>query len=445
MDLTTGLLLLLNAVILVILVVIFVKLLKGNRNQDENNSVEELEKFFSKTEKLIKDEFSRNREEQNKNARAEREELSGSIKLFSDQLFNRMTDISKMQKTQLDIFAEQLTKLTGSNEEKIGKLQEKVEAQLKNIHESNEKKLEEMRNTVDEKLQSTLEKRLGESFKQVSERLEQVHKGLGEMQNLATGVGDLKKVLTNVKTRGTWGEIQLGNLIEQILTQDQYSSNVETKRGSGARVEFAVKLPGKNDKIEELVWLPIDAKFPLEDYQRLLEAQDAANPEMVETASKEIEKRIKFEAKNISSKYLDPPATTDFAMMFLPIEGLYAEVLRRPGLADSVQREYRVILAGPTNLAAILNSLQMGFRTLAIEKRSSEVWQLLGAVKTEFGKFGDILQKTHDKLEQASKSIGEASRKTRTIERRLRDVQELPAGEGLKLLNGNDEELEPEE
>lgn len=434
----------LSFIALIVLIFLIIRLLKKDDQAFNEKLISFLNEFSEKWEKLLKDELGRTREEQNKNARAEREELSGSIKLFSDQLFNRMTDIAKMQKTQLDIFAEQLTKLTSSNEEKIGRLQEKVEAQLKNIQENNEKKLEEMRNTVDEKLQSTLEKRLGESFKQVSERLEQVHKGLGEMQTLATGVGDLKKVLTNVKTRGTWGEIQLGNLIEQILTPEQYSANVETKKGSGARVEFAIKFPGRNGRSEEILWLPIDAKFPLEDYQRLLEAQDAANPELVETAAKEIEKRIKLEAKNISSKYLDPPATTDFAILFLPIEGLFAEVLRRPGLADSIQREYRILLAGPTTLASILNSLQMGFRTLAIEKRSSEVWQLLGAVKTEFGKFGEILEKTHDKLEQASKSIGDATRKTRTIERKLRDVQELPAAEGIKLLgeNADEEELQ---
>jgi DNA recombination protein RmuC len=393
-------------------------------------------------EKLLKDEFGRNREESSRSAKEQREEIGNSIKLFGDQLSDRMTEISKMQKSQLDIFANQLQKLTQSNEEKFDKLKDKVGDQLKEIQDSNSKKLEEMRVVVDEKLHATLEKRLGESFKLVSDRLEMVHKGLGEMQTLATGVGDLKRVLTNVKTRGIWGEIQLGTLIDQLLTPDQYSKNVATKKGSAARVEFAIKLPGKEDSVEEVVWMPIDAKFPLDIYQKLIDAQDQANPALVEEASKEIERRIKDEAKSISTKYLDPPNTTDFAFMFLPIEGLYAEVLRITGLFDFVQREYKVTIVGPTNFAAVLNSLQMGFRTLAIEKRSSEVWKLLSVVKTEFGKFGDILEKTQTKLDQASKSIGDASKKSRTIERKLRDVHELPAGDNANLLNNAGEEEE---
>ena len=293
-----------------------------------------------------------------------------------------------------------------------------------------------MRVTVDEKLHSTLEKRLGESFKLVSDRLELVHKGLGEMQTLATGVGDLKKVLTNVKDRGTWGEIQLGNLLEQILTKEQYSQNVKTKEGSNALVEFAIKLPGKNSMKEDIVWLPIDAKFPLEDYQRLIEAREKVDLPMIAESIKKLERSVKDAAKDISTKYLDPPHTTDFAFMFLPIESLYAEVLSIPGLSDSIQREHKVTIAGPTNFVAVLNSLQMGFKTLAIEKRSSEVWKLLSIVKTEFSKFGDILENTQKKLDLASKSIGEATVKTRTIERKLRNVHELPTDENhIELLD----------
>ncbi len=371
---------------------------------------------FERIERTFRDELSRNREENLKSSRAQREELSASLKMFSDKL------------------DDQLSKLIQTNEQKFDRLQEKVEKQLKEIQNNNSTKLEEMRQTVDEKLHSTLEKRLGESFKLVSERLEIVHKGLGEMQNLATGVGDLKRVLTNVKTRGTWGEVQLGSLIEQVLTPDQYAKNVSTKKNSGAIVEYAIKMPGKNEDEDDVVWIPIDAKFPLDDYQRLSEAQDSANPELVESAAKALEQRIKGEAKRIAEKYIDPPHTTDFAIMFLPVEGLYAEILRRPGLFDSIQREFRVTMTGPTNLLAVLNSLQLGFRTLAIEKRSSEVWKLLGLVKTEFGKFGDVLEKTQEKLRQASDSIDSAKVRTRAIERKLKDVQELPAGEGTKLL-----------
>ncbi len=415
----------------------FVSLIKINKIKT-NETIEKTEKLISESiyriEKLTKDEFGRNREEYQTTNKSQREELNTAINSFSEIVSNRISEISKMQKSQLDIFSDRLSKLTETNEQRIEKLQNKVELNLREMNENNSKKLDEMRIVVDEKLQSTLEKRLGESFKIVSERLEIVHKGLGEMQNLATGVGDLKRVLTNVRTRGTWGEVQLGSLIEQVLTPEQYAKNVSTKKGSSSVVEFAIKMPGKNEGKEEIVWLPIDAKFPLEDYQRLMDAQDLANPEMVEAAAKAIETRIKSEAKSISEKYLDPPNTTDFAIMFLPIEGLYAEILRRPGLFDFIQREYRVSLTGPTNFLAILNSLQLGFRTLAIEKRSSEVWKLLGAVKTEFGKFGDILEKTQKKLTEASNNIGEASQKTRSIERRLRDVQELSGDNENNLL-----------
>lgn len=379
---------------------------------------------------MIKNEFYLAREESNKNARQIREEIAGSFKLLSDSVLSRIVEISNLQKSDLNNFSDQLSKLIQVNENKLEQLKNKIEAQLRLLHENNSKKLDEMRELVDEKLQSTLEKRLGESFRLVSERLELVHKGLGEMQVLASGVGDLKRVLSNIKTRGTWGEIQLGNLIEQILTTEQYAKNIATKNNSSDRVEYAIKLPGRGlDGTNETVWMPIDAKFPLEDYQRLCEAQESGNLILVEEASRALENRIKLEAKNICAKYLDPPYTTDFALLFLPIEGLFAEVLRRPGLYDKLQREYRVILAGPTTLAAILNSLQLGFRTLAIEKRSSEVWKLLGTVKTEFSTFGDILDKTRKKLQEASNTIESATAASRRIERHLKDVESLPPSE----------------
>jgi DNA recombination protein RmuC len=334
------------------------------------------------------------------------------------------------------------------HEEKFEAMRQTMESQLRYMWEDNSKKLEQMRATVDEKLQSTLEKRLGESFKLVSERLEQVYKGLGEMRSLATGVGDLKKVLTNVKTRGTWGEIRLSAILEQILTQDQYDVNVATKKNSNDRVEFAIKLPGQDENKERIVWLPIDSKFPQEDYQRLIDAQEMADKELAEKSIKNLETRIKAEARLIKEKYIDPPNTTDFGIMFLPVEGLYAEVLRRPGLCDFLQRQYRIVVTGPTTLAALLNSLQMGFRTLAIEKRSSEVWELLGVVKTEFGKFGDVLAKTKKKLQEASNTIDKAEVRTRAIERQLRDVQEVPQGEVVNVISeddGEEKELSQEE
>ncbi len=389
---------------------------------------------FDRVDKSFRDELSRNREEFSKSAKGQREELSSAIKLFSDQLTSRMSDVSRMQKDQLDIFSNKLDKLTQTNEQKFDKLQEKVEEQLKELQENNSSKLEEMRRTVDEKLHDTLEKRLGESFKLVSDRLEAVREGLGEMRNLAVGVGDLKKVLTNVKTRGTWGEIQLENLIEQILTTDQYAKNIITKKSSNDRVEFAVKMPGRSENKDGFCWLPIDAKFPMEDYQRLVAAQDLADVALIEEASKALENRIKGEAKSIFEKYIDPPNTTDVALLFLPVEGLFAEILRRPGLFEKLQNDYKVIITGPTTLTAILNSLQMGFRTLVIEKRSSEVWTLLGIVKTEFGKFGEALEKTQKKLHEASDSIDSAKTRTRAIERKLKDVQGLPANEQSNLI-----------
>jgi len=388
---------------------------------------------FNENNNSIKDEFVRNRNEASNNSKSMREELSNSIKLFSEELSKNVINISQLQKNQLDLFADQLQKLILSNEQKFESLQTKVAAHLKEIQQSNENKLEQMRKTVDEKLHDTLEKRLGESFQLVSNQLDIVSKGLGEMRTLANGVGDLKKVLTNVKTRGTWGEVQLENLIDQILTPDQYAKNISTKVGSNDKVEFAIKLPGKENKASN-IWLPIDAKFPIEDYQRLLEAQENGNVEMVNEASKALEIRIKTEAKKISEKYIDPPNTTDFAFMFLPIEGLYAEVLRIVGLTDKLQRENKIIIAGPTTIYALLNSLQMGFKTLAIEKRTSEVWKILNSVKNEFNKFGEILEKTQKKIREANDTIETATKATKKIERQLQQVEST---KGIDLLFEN--------
>lgn len=346
-------------------------------------------------------------------ARGNREESAITLKRFADGL------------------QQQLTVLTETNERKLAEVRATLETKLKELQTDNAAKLEEMRQTVDEKLHKTLETRLGESFKLVSDRLEAVHKGLGEMQTLAAGVGDLKRVLTNVKTRGTWGEVQLESLLEQILTTAQYAKNVVTVPGSNERVEFAVRLPGTGD---QPVWLPIDAKFPREDYERLLEAQDRADAAGAEVAGRDLESRIRSEAQKIRNKYISPPHTTDFGLLFLPTEGLYAEVLRRPGLTDLLQREYRVTVSGPTTLTALLNSLQMGFRTLAIEQRSSEVWQLLAAVKTEFGKFGTVLAKTKEQIDRASSTIGDAEVRTRVIERKLRGVEQMSNDQARTLL-----------
>jgi DNA recombination protein RmuC len=364
-------------------------------------------------------------------AQTAREEQGGALKRFGDTL------------------NQQLSQLSESIDRRFSEVRATLEQKLKDIETNNATKLEEMRRTVDEKLHATLEQRLGESFKLVSDRLEQVHRGLGEMQTLAAGVGDLKKVLTNVKTRGTWGEVQLEALLDQMLTVDQYAKNVATVPGSSERVEFAIRLPGRgNDPVSgesRPVWLPIDAKFPREDYERLIVAQENADPIAVEEASRALETRIKNEARTIRDKYIAPPHTTDFALLYLPTEGLYAEVLRRPGLTDILQRDYRVTIAGPTTLSALLNSLQMGFRTLAIEQRSSEVWQVLGAVKTEFGKFGDVLAKTKAQLETVTRSIELAETRTRVMNKKLRDVEALPderaTGVLEQLLPGDEAEL----
>jgi DNA recombination protein RmuC len=327
--------------------------------------------------------------------------------------------------------------LTESNAQRMLEVRGTLETKIRDLQTDNARRLEEMRQTVDEKLHATLETRLTESFRQVSDRLERVHQGLGEMQQLAVGVGDLKRVLTNVKTRGTWGEVQLEMLLEQVLTVDQYAKNVETVTGSNARVEFAIKLPGVVDGGPPL-WLPIDAKFPKEQYERLVEAADTADADGVLRFGAELERAVRNEAKTICEKYVSPPQTTDFAILFLPTEGLYAEVMRRPGLADDLQRTLRVTIAGPSTLTALLNSLQMGFRTLALEKRSSEVWQVLGAVKTEFGKFGDVLAATRTTLERAAKNIENAEVRSRQMARKLKSVEALPS-EAAQLMLGTSE------
>jgi len=429
----TNLILILVGVILAAAVILLIILVR-RREIKAQDFFATLEKQQERIEHMVRDEFARNRQESAGSAHQSRQEIGSILKSSSDSQLRQMSEVAGMQKDQLDSFSKQLLALTRLNEDKLESLRKTIEAQLRAMQEDNSRKLEQMRAVVDEKLQSTLEKRLGDSFKQVSERLEQVYKGLGEMRSLATGVGDLKKVLTNVKTRGTWGEIRLSHILEQILTPDQYEVNVATKKGSSERVEFAIKLPGQGAHIENIVWLPIDSKFPQEDYQRLMDAQEAADKVQAEISVKNLETRIKAEAKAIRQKYIDPPNTTDFGIMFLPVEGLYAEVLRRPGLCDSLQRDYRIVVTGPTTLAALLNSLQMGFRTLAIEKRSSEVWELLGAVKTQFSKFGEVLAKTKKKLQEASNTIDQAEVRTRVISRKLSKVQELPRSDSANLM-----------
>ena len=375
---------------------------------------------------------------------AAREELARSMKAMGEALTGRMTEIATFQKDQLATFTTNFNLLSQSNEKKLEAIRETVERKLTELQHDNTQKLEQMRATVDEKLHATLEQRLGESFKIVSDRLEQVHAGLGEMRTLATGVGDLKKVLTNIKTRGGWGEVQLGNLLAEIFTPDQYAQNVAPNPDSGERVEYAVKLPGR-DENGAPVWLPIDAKFPQEEYQRLVDAEERGDMEAAAVASQALENGVKNEAKKISAKYLNPPHTTDFAILFLPTEGLYAEALRRPGLMEALQREHHVTLAGPTTLLATLTSLQMGFRTLALEKRSAEVWEVLGAVKTEFGKFGDVLAKTKKKLDEASSAIDAAQTRTNVMTRRLKSVEGLSEVRTQALLPGPEADLGDEE
>lgn len=400
------------------------------------------------TEQRIERVESELRREVGDNARTGRLEIQQSLATFQDTLLRQGAETTRTQNAQIDAFAQQLVQLRGTlgdtltrqlqdlseaNARRLAEVRATLETQLAQLQASNAAKLDEMRATVDEKLHATLEQRLGESFKQVAERLEQVHKGLGEMQNLAQGVGDLKHLLSNVKTRGMFGEAQLGALLEQVFAPDQYATQVATRPGSRNMVDFAIRLPGRGDDGAPC-WLPIDAKFPNEDYERLLDAQQRADAEGAEVAARGLEQRIRLEAKSMAEKYLEPPHTTDFAILFLPTEGLYAEVLRRPGLMEALQRDHRVTLAGPTTLMAMLNSLQMGFRTLALEKRSSEVWQVLGAVKTEFGKFGDVLAKVKNQTQTVLNTLDAAEVRSRAMGRALKTVEALPQDRAQSLL-----------
>lgn len=370
----------------------------------------------SKSREELTNSFDTLKQQFNNDAAANREEQKKALNDLSESISRKMTDLISTQQKEAE------------NSRKT------LETQMDQIRQNNDTKLEQMRQTVDEKLHDTLEKRLGESFKQVSERLELVHKSMGEMQSLANGVGDLKKALTNVKTRGVLGEIQLGNLLEEILTSEQYEKNFRPNKNREERVEFAIRLPGNSEE-QESVYLPIDAKFPIEDYHRIMDAYDSGDLAAVESARKNLVQRIKNCAKDICDKYLNPPVTTDFGMLFLPFEGLYAEVLRNAGLFESVMRDYHIIICGPTTTAAVINSLQVGFRTLAIQKKTSEVWKILASIKQEFGKFGTILEKTQKKLQEASNNIEEASHRSRQIEKRLDKVQELPVEDSEHILD----------
>lgn len=396
-------------------------------------------------EKALREEFIINREESRKNEQSNRVEIGDSIEKLSSSILSNMVDLSNLQKNQFDTYSRTMERtLDGFNynlRKSIDDLTKLQNEKFTELTKSTEDNLEKMRVTVDEKLQSTLEKRLGESFKMVSERLEQVHQGLGEMQNLASGVGDLKKVLSNTKTRGVLGEVQLERILEQFLSPEQYEKNVITKKGSRETVEFAIKLPGK-DYDNETIYLPLDAKFPLEVYNKLLDAYDNQDQAAIDVAAKNLEKFIKKSAKDIRDKYIDPPNTTDFGLMFLPTEGLYAEVLKNQNLVEMVQRDYKINITGPTTLVALLNSLQMGFRSLAIEKHSSEVWKILGAVKTEFAKFETVLNSAQNKLNQASSEIDKlVGTRTRQINRKLKNVDKLSFEDtGMYLPQDYDEE-----
>lgn len=477
MNITEIVILLLVAVVVVLQIILLLR----TRSTDATSGLLQLQEELQQHQQQASERVERElRNQVLTTAQSTRQELGGNFAQFQAALTAQLTSMATIQNNQIDSFAQQLAKLnesnaqqlesmrqaiatqaqagreeqsvalkrfadtlnqtlstlTESNAQRMAEIRTTLEAKIRDLQTDNGARLEEMRKTVDEKLHATLEQRLGESFKLVSDRLDKVHQGLGEMQQLAVGVGDLKRVLTNVKTRGTWGEVQLEMLLEQVLTPDQYGKNVEPIPGTGERVEFAIKLPGQEEGSRP-VWMPIDAKFPKEQYERLCEAAERADAEGVALAGRELERAVRVEAKSIAEKYLSPPLTTDFAILFLPTEGLYAEVMRRPGLADELQRVCRVCLAGPSTLTALLNSLQMGFRTLALEKRSSEVWQVLGAVKTEFGKFGDILAATKNTLERAAKNIEQAETRTRQMSRKLKSVEALPS-ETARLLLGTD-------
>jgi len=421
----TIFLILLTIIAIVNIVVTLTK--KPANNQEVLDKLVKLDADISRTEPLIRDESSRTRNDNEMAFRNNREELNNSFKSLQEQLEKSAKDNRFEQANSLKSFEDKL-------DVKLKEIRETVENKLTNIQEDNNKKLEEMRKTVDEKLQESINKRFNESFELISKRLEEVQKGLGEMQTLASDVGGLKKVLTNVKTRGTLGEVQLESLLEQILSPEQYETQVAVRKNSQERVDAAVKLPGQTDDNSALL-LPIDSKFPVEDYQRLYEAYEAGETkETILNLRKKFEDSVKSTAKSIATKYINPPETTDFAIMFVPSEGIYAEILRSVELFESLRRDFRITIVGPTNLAAFLSSLQMGFRTLAIQKRTSEVWTILGAVKTEFGKFGDVLDKASNQLQTVANSITNAGVRTRAIERKLRDVESLPQEQSVALL-----------
>jgi len=411
-----------------------VLLWRRNPSEDAAHSTEAWAQLHERINRLERD----MRLEVGESARGARQELSLNLTQFQQA---QTEQLGSLQKNLSDTLSTQLLALSEGNARRMAEVRDTLDQQLQQLQKTNAAKLDEMRQTVDEKLQTTLEARLSESFKQVAERLEQVHQGLGHMKTLAQGVGDLQRVLSNVKTRGIFGEVQLQALLDQVLTTEQYGKQVETKPRSNQRVDFAIKLPGRSDD-GAAVWLPIDAKFPREDYERLLDAQDRADPVAAESWGKAMETRIRQEAKSIAESYLAPPHTTDFAILFLPVEGLYAEVLRRPGLMDSLQRDYRVTLAGPTTLLAILNSLHMGFRTLALEKQASEVWKVLGAVKTEFDRYGEWVAKVREQVQKAADTLDRADTRSKQMRRVLKGVEALPEAEALQRLPLN---LDPEE
>jgi DNA recombination protein RmuC len=444
-----------TALLLILIILIIINIIISVTKKSSINikpQLKELEtaiiKFdttLERTEKSIRDEFQRNRTENNETAKSNRDELSKSLSSFETQFSKNVKESDELLRQKFGDFSKQQSEINKQTTENIKGVENTIEKHLKAIREDNTLQLNEMRKTVDEKLQTTLEKRLSESFKQVSERLEQVHKGLGEMQNIASGVGDLKKVLSNVKTRGVLGEYQLENILEQILNPNQYSKNVATKQGSQANVEFAIRLPGKDSDKE--VWMPIDSKFPIESYNELLNAFDRGNKAEIESAQKALSRNIENFAKTISEKYIDPPHTTDFAIMFLPVESLYAEVLRNPALFETLRVKYKITVTGPTTLSALLSSLQMGFRTLAVQKRSSEVWDILKAVKFEFSEFSTVLAKAQKQLTTASGTL-ETLQTTRTnvLVRKLKDVETIDSDEAKKLLNlpENKHTIQPE-
>jgi len=438
---TTEIILLIILIILlaVNLIVTLVKKIKLDFDIEENfnetkNSLIKFDSSLERTDKSMKDEFQRNREESSSLSKNQREELSKSLDGFKEGFETNTKRLNDLLKDRFDAFSKQQTEINQESEKRIKEVKETVENQLKEIREDNTKQLNEVRKTVDEKLQKTLNERLTQSFETVGKQLKSVQEGLGEMKNLATDVGGLKKVLSNVKMRGGIGEVQLAMLLEQILAPDQYEANVKTKKGSSATVEFAIKLPGKNED-ESIVWLPVDAKFPKDVYEKLQEAYEDGDLDKIQFAQKELDNTIKKMAKDISEKYIDPPNTTDFGIMFLPFEGIYAEVVRKASLLETLQRDFKIIVTGPTTLAAILNSLQMGFKTLAIQKRSGEVWQVLGAVKKEFENFGGMMQKAQKNIQTGLNQLDDVmGKRTRAIQRKLKDVETLDEGQAKALL-----------